>query len=352
MLHHDTIHGCLLGTAVGDAIGLAREGLGRRRALRMFGAPPLHHSLIRRRGMLSDDTEHTVIVGQALIASGGDTDAFTEDLARRLRWWLLRLPAGVGLGTLRSCVKLWLGFAPPRSAVASAGNGPAMRSALLGVMAPNLETAAEWTHAATLVTHSDPRAEQGAQLVAAAAHGIVRHRSDPLSSVEVLDAIRSLATAPDLREVVEAMTPALEAGLNPAEFAESVGQGSGITGFTNHTVPAALYCWLAHRGSFRKAVEAAVCLGGDSDTVAAITGALAGAECGVAGIPNEWVDGLVDWPCTTEWLDSLASALADQRERAHACRPPRLSAAALLARNAVFTLIVLAHGVRRLLPPY
>ena len=65
------LSGVIVGTAVGDAIGLPREALSRRRANRLFGAPPLRHRLMFGRGMISDDTEHTCMVGQALLRSGG-----------------------------------------------------------------------------------------------------------------------------------------------------------------------------------------------------------------------------------------------------------------------------------------
>ncbi len=57
----DHIIGCILGTAVGDALGLPYEGLSRRRAARMLG-PPDRFRFLFRRGMVSDDTEHTCIV--------------------------------------------------------------------------------------------------------------------------------------------------------------------------------------------------------------------------------------------------------------------------------------------------
>ena len=54
--------GTILGTAVGDAIGLPREGLSPARARRLFGDPPLRHRFLLGRGMISDDTEHTCMV--------------------------------------------------------------------------------------------------------------------------------------------------------------------------------------------------------------------------------------------------------------------------------------------------
>ncbi len=165
----DRIAGVILGTAVGDALGLPFEGLSRPRARRLFGDGPLRHRLVFGRGMVSDDTEHTWMVGQALLASGYDVERFAHELAWRMRWWLLRLPAGVGLATARAILKLWCGFSPTRSGVWSAGNGPAMRAALLGAcLADDPERLHRFVRASTRLTHVDPRAESGALIVALA----------------------------------------------------------------------------------------------------------------------------------------------------------------------------------------
>src|SRR4051812_14341818 len=94
----DSIRGVLLGTAVGDALGLPREGLSPRRAQRLFGNS-LRHAFFLRRGMCSDDTEHTVFAAQAWLEANGDDARFAEKLAAQLRWWLLGVPAGVGFAT-------------------------------------------------------------------------------------------------------------------------------------------------------------------------------------------------------------------------------------------------------------
>src|SRR6186997_3288477 len=92
--------GCILGTAVGDALGLPCEGLSRRRQRAMFHNIEGHRFVLNR-GMISDDTEHTCMTAQALIASGGKPEVFARSFAWRLRFWLLGLPAGVGYATLR-----------------------------------------------------------------------------------------------------------------------------------------------------------------------------------------------------------------------------------------------------------
>src|SRR5579863_5477682 len=165
----DSIIGCILGTAVGDAMGLPSEGLSRRRIARYY--PQITgHRFFFGRGMISDDTEHTCRVAQAVLVSGGDVEGFQRDLARRLRYWLIGLPASVGLATARALIKLWFGSSPERSGVFSAGNGPAMRSAILGAAYRN-ETSKmrKLVRASTRITHRDPKAEYGALAVALAA---------------------------------------------------------------------------------------------------------------------------------------------------------------------------------------
>src|SRR5829696_3228494 len=94
-LARESAVGCLLGLAVGDALGLLCENLSSRRLKRLF--PHLNrYQFIFRRGVFSDDTEHACVTAQALLVSGGDLAKFTCDLAKRLRWWAAALPAGTG----------------------------------------------------------------------------------------------------------------------------------------------------------------------------------------------------------------------------------------------------------------
>ena len=162
------IVGCILGTAVGDAIGLPYEGLSRRRAAKLLG-PPNHHRFLFRRGMISDDTEHTCMVAQSLITSGGYPDSFCRSLGWRFRCWLLGLPAGIGFATLRSIVRLWIGVSPHRSGVFSAGNGPAMRAAIIGAALPDRKKMQALIRLSARITHTDPKAEYAAFAVALAA---------------------------------------------------------------------------------------------------------------------------------------------------------------------------------------
>jgi hypothetical protein len=156
----------------------------------------------------------------------------------------------------------------------------------------------------------------------------------------------------------------LRRGASVAEYADALGQQNGVSGYIAHTVPVALYAWLRHPDDFRAAVEAAILLGGDTDTTGAVTGALAGASLGAAAIPPEWLSACCDWPRSARWIRALAERLggAPAPETSHerdvrgtAGVPPAplpLCWPALPLRNLVFLALVLGHGFRRLLPPY
>lgn len=289
----DPLEGCLLGTSVGDALGLPREGLKPKRAARMFEGV-LRHRLIFGRGMVSDDTDHCRMVVAALGEAQGDVERFRVSFARRLRFWFLGLPAGVGMATLKACLKLLVGISPTRSGVSSAGNGAAMRAAPIGVFYRDDEAKLRvFVEASSLVTHTDERALQGPLAVALMAAASARGETEV-----------------DLRMVLT----------HPA-WQETLSTENGVSGYVVTTVQAVRGCWHAHPTDYRAAVTKAIAMGGDTDTVAAILGGIVGARVGKEGIPEEWRDGVWDGP-------------------------------PFPFRNPLFLLIVLAHGFRRMLPPY
>jgi ADP-ribosylglycohydrolase len=346
--------GILLGTAVGDALGLPAEGLSPRRRRHLMPGPWRHRFLFGR-GMLSDDTEHALFVAQSLLRHPADADGFQRRLAWCLRWWFAGLPAGIGMATARACVKLWLGFPPSRSGVFSAGNGPAMRSALIGGYFHNRpEMLHRFVLASTQLTHTDPKAAVGAEAVARVAAWAVAHHPTEQPDAGLI-AARVAELAPDdlpWRRSIEQMRTALTSGASVPEFAVSLGLAEGVTGYVYNTVPVAVYAWLRHYGDFRATVEAALDCGGDTDTVGAIAGALVGATVGEAGIPQPWLRGIIDWPRSVRLLRIVADRLEQQRETGRPAGEVRYFWPAVLPRNLFFLSVVLFHGLRRLAPPY
>lgn len=340
------IEGCLLGCAVGDSIGLPYEGMSARRA-RRFAQLPLRHRFAFGRGMVSDDTDHAVFVAQALIRSGTEVDAFRRALAWRLRLWLLCLPAGIGWATLRGILRMWLGLR--ESGVRSAGNGPSMRSGIIGAAVhSDLERRRALVAASTRLTHTDPKALAGAlavaEVTARIASGVWTERP-PTAELVIL--LNGISTDTGWRRCVDEVARACDAP-DPIDAAQRAFAGSnGVSGYVLHSVPFALVAWHYHYGDFRATIESVVQAGGDVDTVAAIAGAMAGTVGGPSGIPWDWIDGIMDYPHSAEYVRKLARRILDHSENVATYFSPML-----FPRGVVFTALVLAHGFRRLAPPY
>ena len=340
--------GVLLGAAVGDAVGLPAEGLSRRRIARLFPGR-WHHRLIAGRGLLSDDTEHTVMVAQALLAHPESVERFRQRLGWSLRGWLLSLPAGMGLATARAIIRLWLGFSPQRSGVWSAGNGAAMRVAPIGAFfADDERKMASYVHAASVITHCDPRAESGAQAVAkVVAWCFQTGASERIDRVKLFELLQSCADESEWNDLLNKMAVAIAEDNSVEQFSDELGQHKGISGFVYRSVPLALYAWYHHFGDVEATLSAVYRCGGDTDTVGAIAGAMAGAVAGETGIPADWIEGISDWPRDVALLRRLGGRLAEGGGGTVGYFWP-----AQLPRNLLFLSIVLAHGFRRLFPPY
>jgi ADP-ribosylglycohydrolase len=351
MADERALTGCLTGTAVGDALGLPHENLSPQRARRLDPDVDRYHFLFGR-GMFSDDTEHACMTAQALLASGADGSRFARSLAWRLRWWLLGCPLGTGLATLKACVKLWLGFSPRSSGVWSAGNGPCMRAAILGVaLGDRPELLREFVQRATRITHTDPRAEQAALAVAWAAYLSSTAVHEPQVVADRL--VKELGDpAGELSQRIRRAADSAEAGQPTEAFAADLKLSRGVSGFVLHSVPVVIHAWLRFPEDYASAVRSVIRCGGDTDTNAAMVGGIVGARVGVEGIPEWWLSGLAEWPRNLRWIArlgrELARGLADGQPR----RNVPLNPIGLISRNFVFGGAVLAHVFRRMLPPY
>ena len=348
MTQPDAILGSLLGEALGDSVGLWCEGMSPRRQQR-FG--PYRQRFFFGKGMYSDDTEHALMTAQALIVSAGEPEPFVRSLAWRLRGWLLGVPAGIGLATLRSILKLWLGFPPSRSGVWSAGNGPAMRAGILGVaFGHDSVRLRELVGRSTRLTHTDPKAEAGALAVALAAH--VAATTDASAELRFRALLSAHLDEPELLELIDRAMRSAAALEETDAFARSLGLERGVTGYMYHTVPVVLQAWLRHPRDFRAGVNAVVGCGGDTDTTAAILGSIVGAGVGRAGLPADWLANLWEWPCGAAWIERVAARLAETLETQQPLAAVPTNVPLLMLRNGLFAGIVLTHGFRRLLPPY
>jgi len=336
------------GTMLGNSLGLPAEGLSAESIKALGWKGNWRQRLIFGKGMLSDDSEHTFMLAASLLESELDAKKFQKILAVKLKYWLLGLPAGIGFGTLRSLLKLWLFFPAGKSGVYSAGNGPAMRSALLGVVfSGDNDKRLEFTNLSSSITHSDPRALTGALAVSACAALFFRTESKPSITIFV-KVLADCSSDTEWLRIVELIADGLRSDLSVEDFAYSLGCKGEVGGFVYHSVPVALYSSMKYWGDFEHGLMAVFDLGGDTDTSGAICGALL--SLSACEIPCDEFSNIAEWPRTRgkyialgEDLESLLCA-EELKFKWHFFAP------LLLLRNIPFALYVLTLGFLRLLP--
>ena len=347
--------GCLLGTAVGDAMGLPYKRLSRRRIFRHY-TPIKGHTLILSKGMFSANTEQTCMTAQSLIVSGGEPADFTSELARRWRLWLL-IPGTVSWVYLKSSLRLWIGFSPQESGVNSTDNSAAIRSAIIGVCyGEDPERLVALVQAATVMTHNSLPVELGAIAVAVAAYlASIRSSIQPLEYYQTLQKYFTHSSAKLSEEVVIEFLDLIEQACLSAEqnesgvaFADRLSKHNGISGEIGRTVAIIIQNWLRNQNRYSKGIKEISYLGGDTATTAAILGGIIGASVGTCGIQQKWLDDIIDFPRSVKWIETLGKrlALSCETKSPHSALP--LAFYWLPLRNLIFFIVNLFRAFYRL----
>jgi ADP-ribosyl-[dinitrogen reductase] hydrolase len=294
----DRFLGCLLGCAVGDALGAPYEGLWSHSIpetetllagfAEFEGFPP---------GQYTDDTQLSLATVEAILGAGDVSPAAIARFIARL--WKTQSVVGPGGACTQAAHRFlktgdWTTCGAPAG---QAGNGTAMRTAVLGLFfLREPERLSAVVADVCRITHQDSRSVAGGVAVAKAAQLLM---SDVGSSEAFCHEIAQAAEAyePKFAAMVRGL-PALVmespatalpkiawSGMVRPEFDQPI-----ITPFVIPTVLAALWSVLQNLDSWPKAVATAIRLGGDVDTLGAIVGALMGTKLGVASIPGHLVE--------------------------------------------------------------
>ncbi|MBE9047367.1 ADP-ribosylglycohydrolase family protein [Pleurocapsales cyanobacterium LEGE 10410] len=353
-----SIVGCLLGTAVGDAMGLPYTRLSRKQIYQSH-TPIVGHNFILNKGMISQDTEHTCMVAQSLIASGGNTAKFSHYLAWRLRFWLIAFPPSASSTTLKSTLKLCLGSSPQTSGIDSIDNSAAVRSIIIGVCYGNEPSKLlSLVKAATTITHNNPQAVLGAIAIAVAsylaANEFLVAPQDYYQTLQKFlidfDAALSDKETTAFLSLIEQACLSAEGNEQGAIFANRLANDKGISRSIDDTVAIVIQVWLRNQGSYSQSIKEIIYLGGDTNTTAAIVGGIVGASEGITGIPKRWLDNIIDFPRSTNWIASLGKRLAQAQNTPQQSLP--LASYLILPRNIIFWIAILFRAFYRLLPPY
>ncbi len=302
----DRFRGCLLGTAAGDALGMPTEGYTAHEIKCLFGtvrdmmpAPIGHFHYGLLAGQITDDTEETLMLAEALIeASGFSAARFADKLIAWGTAWTLdeRLNRGVGFAT-RSAVESMIAGTPwQESGLFIPTCGAAMRAAPIGLLYhSDLGMVRSYADLQSLPTHCSAPARAGAVAVAA---GVALSLMDlPRETILRNAALQASLVDADFAERLLWVGTLLD--LQPEEALALIGNSP----LASETVPAAFYCFLKFEPE--EALIMAASSGGDTDSIASIAGSLFGAARGAAWIPKRWLECLEQ----KERIESAAGSL-------------------------------------------
>lgn len=268
----DRVRGCILGGALGDALGLPYEGRGCSvEAVELKGS------------RISDDTQLTLATCEAIIESEGTVDA-SVIASRFASWHLDRRISGVGASTQKALTELVGGghwALVGRKGEYAAGNGAAMRSAPLAfVLDPRESDARQLIRDVSRITHHNEEAFVGALAVTVAVRaawdGTWRGESDLLP--HIIESIPDSGVRDRLAELTQ-----LETELPLVDVAHRFGS----TGYVIESVPLALYAVQRIQFvGFESLMRELIGIGGDADTIASIAGQVSGTFIGEKNLPQ------------------------------------------------------------------
>lgn len=287
----DRLAGSLVGLAVGDCVGAAVEFRSRDsfpEVTDMLGGGPFNLPV----GYWTDDTSMALCLAESLIQY---PNFDRRDLLSRFAdWYRHGYNSSTGrcfdIGTTtRSAIRNFeeTGSELNNTHFMDAGNGSIMRLAPVAIKWHNDESMA--VGAAIMqseTTHGSTECVDSCELMARVLVRAYKATSkEEVFEIEVLDR---------WTDRVKTILTTLDVGRDAVSS----------TGYVIHTLHAALWCF-KHTDNFRDAILLATNLGDDTDTVAAVTGQIAGAYYGLEGIPQDWRDKLYDYQRIVDLANEL-----------------------------------------------
>lgn len=298
----EQVSGSLLGLALADALGAPFEG--------MITIPPsgidrlineAHGPILR----YTDDTEMAIGLCESLI-QGFSAEGLAQNFAKNFD-----ISRGYGRGTIAiiGLIKQGARWQDANRSVfpeGSFGNGAAMRAAPLGLMHHgDINALKQTSHTASSVTHAHPLAIEGATMIALATRMALRRTAPG----KLLSTLMEHAIEPQYINKLYRIGELLASRPGPGKTARELGSSVAAV----DSVPAALMAFLLHGGDYMATVRYAIEVGGDTDTIAAMAGAMAGAMGGIKAIPDPLIERLEHSGNLLRLAESLHDRISGRR---------------------------------------
>lgn len=286
--------GCLLGLAVGDAVGTTLEFCPRgtfKPLSDMVGGGPFK----LQPGQWTDDTSMALCLAESLVERGGfDAD---DQMARYCRWAEDGYMSSTGVcfdigNTIASALDRYRRDGKPfagSTASNTAGNGCIMRLAPIPMFFfPNIDDAERFAGDSSRTTHGAVECIDACRLLAR----IICRAFLGNTKDEVLIEGKSFKSSVSISEIAR------------GSYRDKKEIDICGSGYVVQSLEAALWAF-SRTDSFDDAILTAANLGDDADTTAAVCGQVAGAYYGEGGIPRHWLELLEHRPMIEELADKI-----------------------------------------------
>jgi ADP-ribosylglycohydrolase len=304
-------YGALVGLAIGDALGMPTQSLSYEaireqfHKVNTFNDPSPQHPYAAglKAGMVTDDTEQSLLVASLLTSSGGAFDQ--REFARQLLLWedsvhereLFDL---LGPSTKVALSNLQAGMDPALTGRKGTTNGAAMRIAPVGIICPSTDIDRLVTKVieVSMLTHNTSSALGAAAAVAGIISGSI-DSMDPDDAVALgIEAAEraSLHGTQDGGGIVSRIKRAVVIASSGDD--EQLRKEIGTSVNATQSVPCAIGLFVMYQSNPWEGCCTAASIGDDTDTIAAIAGAMLGASCGPDGFPGNAIK-------TVETINSL-----------------------------------------------
>ncbi len=311
----DKFRGAILGCFLGDAFGSGFEGIHPDRL--GFHLRNLSKKFNRS---YTDDTDMTLALGES-IAESCEIDP--EDIAKHFSL-SCDLTRGYAIGTIKAVLAFRAGLQWHQVGrivfeEGSFGNGAAMRVSPVGLFYHHdLNDLQEAAIKQANVTHVHPLGQWGAVMQACSVGlAVSQNTKEPFKKEQMVTNLREVLWRGPI-EYMRALNKIEEMvaqgkKLQAWEVVQSLGNGVEA----HLSVPSACYIALTFSPDFCDAIRAAISLGGDTDTIAGMVGAIVGAHVGEKGLPVEWIEQLEDGPRGRSFAREVADRLFNAWQTIH-----------------------------------
>jgi len=271
--------GCMLGAGIGDALGRSFEG---------SWSSQIQPEKVRFDGRWTDDTHMMIGVAQSLISKRGFDGK--DMILTFMRNWEAEPWRGYGPGPPRIFRMIRSGIPWNKAArllyggSGSFGNGAAMRVAPIGLLFyDDPERLREVAYRSAELTHAHHLGKEGAAIQAYAVALAVQTEKKRFDPEVFIEKMIQYTRSNIYREKLQNAKRLLSSG-EEKDVIKIL--GNSVEAF--NSVPTAIFCFAKNYDKYAETVLYAVKLGGDTDTIASMSGAIAGALHGDDGIPEFW----------------------------------------------------------------